>query len=91
MTILGLSGVQANELMYFEGGASGVALNLEYNIVKALVFGGANSVRTSETVKRSKVVMRVGVGHNILGRIANPLGIAIDGLGDIKFDVFNPI
>jgi F-type H+-transporting ATPase subunit alpha len=91
VTILGLNGVQANELIYFEGGASGVALNLEYNIVKALVFGGANSVRTSEMVKRSKVVMRVGVGHSILGRIANPLGVAIDGLGDIKFDVFNPI
>lgn len=91
VTISGLNGVQANELIYFEGGASGVALNLEYNIVKALVFGGANSVRTSETVKRSKVVMRVGVGHNILGRIANPLGAAIDGFGDIKFAGFNPI
>lgn len=91
VTILGLSGVQANELIYFEGGASGIALNLEYNIVKALVFGGANSVHTSETVKRSKVVMRVGVGRNILGRIVNPLGVAIDGLGDIKFDAFNPI
>lgn len=91
VTISGLSGVQANELIYFEGGASGVALNLEYNLIKALVFGGPNSVRTSETVKRSKVVMRVGVGSNILGRIANPLGVAIDGLGDIKFDVFNPI
>jgi len=86
-----LNGVQANELIYFEGGASGVALNLEYSIVKALVFGGPNSVRTSETVRRSKVVMRVGVGRNILGRIVNPLGIAIDGLGEIKFDVFNPI
>jgi len=56
-----------------------------------LVFGGANSVRTSETVKRSHVVMRVGVGANILGRIINPLGVAIDGLGDIEFEAFNPI
>jgi len=86
-----LNGVQANELIYFESGASGVALNLEYSIVKALVFGGANSVRTSETVKRSKVVMRVGVGHNILGRILDPLGLAIDGFGDIKFEAFRPI
>lgn len=83
--------MQANELIYFADGASGVALNLEYNIVKALVFGGANSVRTSETVERSKVVMRIGVGPNILGRIINPLGVAIDGLGDIKFEAFNPI
>lgn len=91
VTISGLNGVQANELIYFEGGASGVALNLEYNIVKALVFGGPNSVRTTEAVKRSNVVMRVGVGQNILGRIMNPLGVAIDGLGDIKFEVFRPI
>lgn len=91
VTISGLNGVQANELIYFEGGASGVALNLEYNIVKALVFGGANSVRTSESVSRSNVVMRVGVGQVILGRIVNPLGVAIDGLGDIKFETFRPI
>lgn len=91
VTVAGLRGVQANELIYFEGGASGVALNLEYNIVKALVFGGANSVRTSEAVTRSNVVMRVGVGHLILGRIVNPLGLAIDGLGDIKFEIFRPI
>lgn len=86
-----MNGVQANELIYFEGGASGVALNLEYSIVKALVFGGANSVRTSEAVRRSNVVMRVGVGQVILGRIVNPLGVAIDGLGDIKFEIFRPI
>lgn len=91
VTISGLGGVQANELIYFEGGASGVALNLEYSIVKALVFGGANSVRTSEVVRRSNVVMRVGVGQVILGRIVNPLGVSIDGLGDIKFETFRPI
>lgn len=91
VTISGLNGVQANELIYFEGGASGVALNLEYSIVKALVFGGANSVRTSEMVTRSNVVMQVGVGRAILGRILNPLGTAIDGLGEIKFETFRPI
>lgn len=64
---------------------------MEYSIVKALVFGGPNSVRTSESVSRSNVVMRVGVGDVILGRIVNPLGIAIDGLGDIKFETFRPI
>lgn len=91
VTIIGLRGVQANELIYFEGGAAGIALNLEYSIVKALVFGNANSVRTSELVTRSKVVMRVGVGPNILGRILDPLGSAIDGLGEIEFEAFQPI
>jgi len=91
VTIAGLDGVQANELIYFAGGATGVALNLEYSIVKALVFGGSNSVRTSEVVRRSEVVMQVGVGSQVLGRIINPLGVAIDGLGDIEFEEFRAI
>lgn len=91
VTIAGLDGVQANELIYFAGGATGVALNLEYSIVKALVFGGSNSVRTSEIVRRSEVVMQVGVGSQVLGRIINPLGVAIDGLGDIEFEEFRAI
>jgi F-type H+/Na+-transporting ATPase subunit alpha len=91
VTISGLRGVQVNELIYFEGGASGLALNLEYGITKALVFGSSNSVKTLERVRRSKFVMQVGVGAGILGRILNPLGIAIDGLGDIKFEAFRPI
>lgn len=91
VTIVGLRNVQVNELIYFDGGASGVALNLEYGITKALVFGSSNSVRTLERVKRSNFVMQVGVGTGILGRILNPLGIAIDGLGDIKFEAFRPI
>lgn len=91
VTIQGLEGVQANELIYFESGATGVALNLEYSIVKALVFGGSGAVRTSEYVKRSEVVMQVGVGAQVLGRILNPLGQAIDGLGDVLFEDFRPI
>lgn len=91
VTISGLDGVQANELIYFAGGATGVALNLEYSIVKALVFGGSNSVRTSEIVRRSEVVMQVGVGAQVLGRIINPLGVAIDGLGEIEFEEFRAI
>lgn len=91
VTISGLWGVQANELIYFESGVAGIALNLEYNIVKALVFGGSGSVRTSEVVRRSKLVMQVGVGSQVLGRIINPLGSAIDGLGEIAFEEFRPI
>ncbi len=91
VTIKGLEGVKANELIYFDTGASGVALNLEYSIVKALVFGGPKSVRTSETVTRSKVVMRVGVGHSILSRIVDPLGKPIDGYGDIAYEDYHSI
>lgn len=91
VTIRGLEGVQTNELLYFEGGASGLALNLEFSIVKALVFGNQISVQTSEWVRRSHVVMQVGVGFDILGRILNPLGEAIDGLGPISYNTFRPI
>lgn len=91
VTISGLRGVQVNELIYFECGASGLALNLEYGITKALVFGSSNSVKTLERVRRSEFVMQVGVGAQVLGRILNPLGVAIDGLGDIRFEVFRPI
>lgn len=91
VTIRGITGVKSNELLYFEGGASGIALNLEYFIVKALVFGGPNSVRTSETVTRSNRVMSVGVGMNLLGRIISPLGMPLDGVGDIAFTSFENI
>jgi len=91
VTISGLDGVKANELIFFSGGAIGVALNLEYEIVKALVFGNANSVDTGERVTRSKVVMRVGVGSQILGRVLNPLGLPIDGFGSIVYDEFKSI
>lgn len=91
VTISGLSNVKANELLYFDGGVSGVALNVEYNVVRALVFGGATSVRVTESVTRSNVVMQVGVGYNILGRIVDPLGTAIDGFGDIEYAEFRPI
>lgn len=91
VTITGLGGVQANELIYFSGGASGVALNLEYNVVKALVFGGVDEVKTGETVKRSQAVMRVGIGQSLLGRVLNPLGMPVDGLGSLDFEDYKPI
>lgn len=78
-------------MLYFENGATGVALNLEYNIVKALVFDGSASIRTPETVRRSSFVMRIGVGDGVLGRILSPLGQALDGHGSIKFETYRPI
>ncbi len=51
----------------------------------------SGSVRASEVVRRSKLVMQVGVGSQVLGRIINPLGSAIDGLGEIAFEGFRPI
>lgn len=91
VTIKGLLDVKANELIYFNGGASGLALNLEYSIVKALVFGNSSCVRASEIVTRSYVVMRIGVGSNVLGRVVDPLGRPLDGLGEIDYTDYWPI
>lgn len=91
VTIGGLRGVKANELIYFSGGASGLALNLEYNVVKALIFSDLDEVKTGETVSRSHSVMRIGVGFGVLGRVINPLGFAIDGRGPLVTDGYEPI
>lgn len=91
VTIGGLRGVKANELIYFSGGASGLALNLEYNVVRALIFSDLDEVKTGETVSRSHSVMRIGVGFGVLGRVINPLGFAIDGRGPLGTDGYEPI
>lgn len=90
VTIKGLEGAKANELIFFEGGASGLALNIEFNKVRALVFGGPNSVQTSEAVYRSDSVMSVGVGEGLIGRVVDPLGRALDGRGPIFFPTTMP-
>ena len=91
VSIYGLKGVKANELIYFSGGASGIALNLEYSIVKALIFSDLDEVKTGEIVSRSHSVMRIGVGFGLLGRVINPLGSPIDGFGPLTSDSFEPI
>jgi F-type H+-transporting ATPase subunit alpha len=84
VTIFGLESVMLNELIYFKGGASGLVLNLEFSVVRALVFGGNTSIIVGETVQSSGFVMRTPVGDMFLGRIVNPLGNPIDGHGNIK-------
>ncbi|XP_049850183.1 uncharacterized protein LOC126321793 [Schistocerca gregaria] len=84
--IKGLLSVKANELLYFERGVTGLALNLEYNQVKALVFSDIRSIVVGESVKSSGFVMRVGVSESLLGRIINPLGKALDGLGSLSLN-----
>ncbi len=66
----------------------GVALNLEYGVVKGLVFDDVKSVNTSEIVTRSGFVMQVGVGTQLMGRIVNPLAHPVDGLGHVDFTAF---
>lgn len=84
--ISGLPSVMANELLEFPGGILGVALNLEEREVGAVVLGNFESLREGQEVKRTGDVLSVPVGDAFMGRVINPLGQPIDGLGDIAAD-----
>ncbi len=81
--ISGLPSVMANELLEFEGGVQGVALNLEAREIGAVILGEFENIAEGQQVKRTGTVLSVPVGDAFLGRVVDPLGAAIDGLGDI--------
>lgn len=87
--IYGLLNVQAGELIEFESGCKGLALNLEENMVGAVVLGNANAIREGDTVTRTKRVASIGVGEGLLGRVINTLGEPIDGNGPIRGERFD--
>ena len=81
--IYGLDRVQAGELVEFEGGLKGMALNLETDSVGAVVFGQDSGIHEGETVKRTGEIVNAPVGMNLLGRVVDALGNPIDGKGPI--------
>jgi F-type H+/Na+-transporting ATPase subunit alpha len=89
--IEGLSEVQSSELVEFESGVSGLALNLESYNVGAVIFGENNSVKEGDTVKTTGKILQVPVGEAMVGRVVNALGEPIDGKGKIKADKFYPV
>lgn len=84
--ISGLPSAMANELLEFPGGVLGVALNLEDNAIGAVILGEFDTLEEGQQVRRTGDVLSVPVGDNFLGRVVNPLGQPIDGLGDIETD-----
>ncbi|MEU8634426.1 F0F1 ATP synthase subunit alpha [Amycolatopsis sp. NPDC048633] len=82
--IEGLPSAMANELLEFPGGVLGVALNLDARSIGAAILGDFESIEEGQQVKRTGQVLSVPVGDGYLGRVVNPLGAAIDGLGDIE-------
>lgn len=84
--ISGLAGCQAGEMLSFESGVTGIALNLEADTVGAIILGDYASVSEGETVRRTEKVLEIPVGEKILGRIVDPLMIPLDGKGEIKSD-----
>ena len=82
--IHGLSKVGFGELLSFPSGVSGLALNLEEDVVGAAIMGPDTEVREGDLVKASGEVARVPVGEALLGRVVDPLGVPVDGKGPVK-------
>lgn len=86
--IYGLSGVQSGELIQFEGGLQGIAMNLEEDNVGVVLLGRSKEVKEGDTVKRTGKIASVKVGNGMLGRVVNTLGEPIDGKGPIEGDLY---
>jgi len=85
--VQGLPSVMTQELLEFEGGVLGVALNLDEHEVGAVILGNYETIAEGQQVKRTGEVLSVPVGDGFLGRVVNPLGEPIDGRGDIDTDI----
>jgi F-type H+-transporting ATPase subunit alpha len=80
----GLDSVQAGEMVEFESGVRGMALNLEQDNVGVVIFGSDREIAEGQTVKRTGAIVDVPVGKELLGRVVDALGNPIDGKGPIK-------
>src|SRR5215218_837778 len=80
----GLPSAMANELLEFEDGTLGLALNLDVREIGVVILGEFSGIEEGQTVRRTGEVLSVPVGDNYLGRVVDPLGNPIDGLGEIK-------
>jgi len=82
----GLRNIQAEEMVEFESGLKGMALNLEKDNVGIVVFGNDRNIKEGDTVKRTGAIVDVPVGEELLGRVVDGLGNPIDGKGPINTD-----
>ncbi|WP_036435363.1 F0F1 ATP synthase subunit alpha [Mycoplasmopsis columboralis] len=82
--VSGIEKVMNSEIVVFENGVYGLALNLEEEAVGVALFGDANSVSEGDSVRRTNQVISVEVGDELLGRVVNALGQPIDGKGELK-------
>jgi F-type H+-transporting ATPase subunit alpha len=84
--VYGLDNVQAGEMVEFENGVRGMALNLEIDNVGIVIFGNDREIKEGQTVKRTGAIVDVPVGKGLLGRVVDALGNPIDGKGPVKAD-----
>src|SRR4030088_240908 len=81
--VCGLDNVQAGEMVEFENGVRGMALNLETHHGGIVIFGNDREIMEGQTVKRTGAIVDVPVGKGLLGRVVDALGNPIDGKGPI--------
>src|SRR3954451_5303116 len=81
--VAGLPLTAVNELLEFEGGVLGLALNLDEDSIGAVVLGTVDEIEEGQSVKATGRILSVPVGDGLIGRVVNALGIAIDGKGPI--------
>lgn len=81
--IYGLRNAEANELLELENGTMAIVMNLEEDNVGCVLLGTTSEIKEGMSVKRTKRIASIQVNDNMLGRVINPLGQAIDGKGDI--------
>src|ERR671910_1777613 len=84
--VSGLPQTSVNELLEFEGGILGLALNLDEESIGAVVLGEADRVEEGHTARATGRILSVPVGDALLGRVVNPLGEPVDGKGPIATD-----
>ncbi|MDY3978513.1 MAG: F0F1 ATP synthase subunit alpha [Tidjanibacter sp.] len=86
--VYGLGNVESNELVEFDGGMMGVAMNLEEDNVGVVLMGPTDRIKEGFSVRRTGRIASIGVSEGMLGRVIDPLGNPIDGLGEIEGERF---
>ena len=83
----GLTNAEAGELLEFESGVMGVVMNLEQDNVGAVLLGPTDEIKEGMTVRRTGRIASIQVGEQMLGRVVDPLGVPLDGLGKVEGDL----
>jgi len=89
--IFGLTTVGSGEMLEFQHGVKGMALNLRHGVVGAVIFGDNSLVREGDTVKRMKAILNLPVGLGLLGRVVDVLGNPVDGFGSFQDEVYESL
>ena len=90
-TVYGLENAMSSELLEFPGEVFGMALNLEEDVVGAVIFGDDGGIKEGDIVKRTGRIVEVPVGEAMIGRVVSPLGLPIDGKGPIATTKTRPV